>query len=102
MQAARLEKLVFYLFVIAIGCGSASPVMLYIGMAYGGVGGHGGDWTVWIIGLAAFFSSWALMAASVAISLFNLKRGIAMRWWSVLAIGLLICMSVVGAWGLGG
>ncbi len=102
MQTSSLQKLVLRLILIAIACGLASPVILYVGMRYGGIGGHGGDWTVWLAGLCAFFTSWFVMAASVAISFVGITKGIPMRWWSVVATGLLIGMSILGVWGLGG
>lgn len=102
MRLHNPEKPALWLLCMALICGAISPMFLYVGLSFGGIGGHGGDWTVWTIGLGFYFTAWALIAGSVSFSLITLRQGKTLKWWSIFSIFLLIAASILGIWGLQG
>lgn len=102
MPTSHLERPALYLLFVALVFGAMSPVLLYIGLNLGGVGGHGGDWTVWAIGLGCFFASWACLTASVTLSFLCFHRGVRLKWWSIIAAFIFVLVSILGVWALRG
>lgn len=97
-----MRKLSFRLFLMSNLLGLLTPGILFVGMALGGIGGHGGDWTVWYIGLI----SWAVALFLLFLScVFGIRSWVGDRkpaYWVIPGILLLLAFGLLGLWGLQG